>query len=82
MQQNVGSYLYIQSVILCVFTGEMNPLMLKDIKENCLLLPVIFVVRGAIIFLWLYSFWFVEKKKITIFLFWSVVSLLVWEIYI
>ena len=34
MQQNVGSYLYIQSVILCVFTGEMNPLMLKDIKEH------------------------------------------------
>jgi hypothetical protein len=35
--------------------------MLRDIKEKSLLLPVIFVVRGGIIFGWLSSFGFVEE---------------------
>jgi hypothetical protein len=38
MQQNVGSCLYIQSVHLCLFLGELSPLMLRDIKEKWLLL--------------------------------------------
>ena len=36
------------------FLGELSPLMLRDIKEM-LLLPVIFVVRGGIMFVWLSS---------------------------
>ena len=34
MQQNAGYCLYIQSVILCLFVGELSPLMLRDIKES------------------------------------------------
>jgi hypothetical protein len=33
MQQNAGSCLHIQSVSLCLFIGELSPLMLRDIKE-------------------------------------------------
>ena len=44
MQQNVGSCLCNQSVSLCLFIGEMSPLILRDVKEKLLLLPVIFVV--------------------------------------
>jgi hypothetical protein len=59
MQQNVGSHLDShQSVSL--FIGELSPLTLRDIKEKQLLLPVIFVVRVGILFLWM-SFRFVER---------------------
>jgi hypothetical protein len=34
MQQNVGSYLHSQFVILCLFIEEFSPLMLTDIKEK------------------------------------------------
>ena len=34
MQQNAGSCLCIQSLSLCLFIGELNPLMLRDIKEK------------------------------------------------
>ena len=50
MQKNAGSCLHIQSVSLRLFIGELNPLILRDIKEKWLLLPVIFVVRGGIMF--------------------------------
>jgi hypothetical protein len=50
MQQNFGSFLLIQSVNLCLFIGELSPLILRDIKEKRLLLPVIFVVRDGITF--------------------------------
>ena len=33
-----------QSISLCLFIGELSPLMLIEIKEKYLLLPVIFVV--------------------------------------
>jgi hypothetical protein len=33
MQQNAGSCLYILSVSLRVFIGELSPLMLRDIKQ-------------------------------------------------
>jgi hypothetical protein len=55
MQQSAGSCLHIQSVSLCLFIGELSPLMLRDIKEMRLLLPVIFVVRGGIMVVWLSS---------------------------
>ena len=55
MQQNVGSCSRSQSVSLCLFIGELSPLMLRDIKEQWLLLPVIFI------FVWLSSFRFVER---------------------
>jgi hypothetical protein len=33
VQENAGSCLCIQSISLCHFIGELNPLMLIDIKE-------------------------------------------------
>ena len=60
MQQNVGYYLCNHSVSLCLFIGELSALILRDIKEKQLLLPVIFVVRVGILFLWISSFRFVE----------------------
>ena len=60
-QQNGGFCLCSQSVSLCLFIGEFSPLILSDIKEKLLLLPVIFVVRVGILFMWLSSFWFVER---------------------
>ena len=59
-QQNVGSCLCSQYVSLCLFIVELSPLILRDIKEKLLLLPIIFVVNVGILFLWLSSFWFVE----------------------
>ena len=50
-----------QSLGLCLFVGELIPLMLRDIKGKSLLLPVIFVVRVGILFLQLSSFRFVEE---------------------
>jgi hypothetical protein len=58
-QENVGSCLCSQSVSLCLFIGELSPLILRDIKEKSLLLPIIFVVKVGILFLWLSSFRFV-----------------------
>ena len=58
----MGSCLSIQSVSLCHFIGELNPLMLRDIKGKLLLFPVIFVVRGRIMFMYLFIFFrFVER---------------------
>ena len=54
-------------VSLCLFIGELSPFILRDIKEKSLLLPVIFVVRGGIIFVWLSSFRFVERRLYSFF---------------
>jgi hypothetical protein len=51
MQQNGGSCLHIQSVSLYLFIGELSALILRDIKEKKLLLPVIFIPRGGIVFM-------------------------------
>jgi hypothetical protein len=52
---------YISCLLVYVFfLGELSPLMLRDTKEKWLLLPVIFLVRGGIMFVWLSSFGFVE----------------------
>ena len=61
IQQNAGLCLHSQSVILCLFIGELIPLMLWDSKETWLLLLVIFVFRGRIMLPWLSSFKFVER---------------------
>jgi hypothetical protein len=53
MQQYVGSYLCSQSVSLCLLIGELNTLILGDIKEKSCLHPVIFVVKVGIVFMWL-----------------------------
>jgi hypothetical protein len=45
--------------------------MLRFIKEQLLLLPVIYVVRGGIMFVWLSSFWFVERRLVSSFVFWG-----------
>jgi hypothetical protein len=43
---------YIASLLsLCLFIWELSPLILRDIKEKSLLLPVIFVVRVGILFM-------------------------------
>jgi hypothetical protein len=55
VQQNVGSCLPNQSVSLCLFIGELSPLILRYIKEKSLLLPDIFVARVGILFMWLFS---------------------------
>jgi hypothetical protein len=55
MQQHVGSCLCNQSVSLCFFIVELSPLILRDTKAKSLLLPVIFVVRVGILFMWLSS---------------------------
>jgi hypothetical protein len=56
MPQNIGSCLCNWSVNLFLFTGELSPLILRDIKEKSLLLLVIFVVRVGILFMLLSSF--------------------------
>ena len=68
----------VASLLVYVFLlGELSPLILRDIKEKSLLLPVIFVVRVGILFLWLSSFMFVERLLSCFFK--GVVSLLVLE---
>ena len=47
---------YVSSLYL--FTGELSPLTFGDINEKRLFLPVIFVVRGGIMFcLWFFFLW-------------------------
>ena len=50
----------VASLLVLLFIGELSPLMLREIKEKELLLPVIFVFKVGILFLWLSSFNFVE----------------------
>ena len=76
MQQNAGSYLHIESVSLCLFIGELSPLMLRDIRDQGWLLSVTFVGRGEIIPVCFSSFGFVVKKLIFCF-FMGIVSFLV-----
>jgi hypothetical protein len=47
---------YVASLLVYVFFCELSPLILRDIKEKTLLLPVTFVVRVGIPFLQLSSF--------------------------
>jgi hypothetical protein len=61
MQQKVESCLCNQSVSLCLFPGELSPLILRDFKEKSLLFSNIFVIRVGILFMWLSSFRFVES---------------------
>jgi len=44
MQQNHRSCLCIHSVCLCLFIAKMNPLMLKDINHQLLLIPIILML--------------------------------------
>ena len=48
----LGPTYVIQSVNLCLFIGELSPLMLKNIKDQLLLISVIFVAFVV----WLYCF--------------------------
>jgi hypothetical protein len=59
MQWHAGSYLCIQSANLCLFIGDLNSLMLRDIKHQWLLIPAIFIVCGVILFVCFSSFEFV-----------------------
>jgi hypothetical protein len=64
MQQNVGSCLCSQSVSLCLFIEELSPLILRDIKEERLLLLVIFVVRGGIMLFFGYPLFGLLKRRL------------------
>jgi hypothetical protein len=44
MQQNYASCFYIYSDSLYLFTGELSPLLLRDIEEELLLIPVILML--------------------------------------
>ena len=46
--------LHNHSVSLCLFIGELNPLILRDIEEQSLLLPVTFVIGVGILYMWLH----------------------------
>jgi hypothetical protein len=61
MCKNAESCLSIQSVSLYLFIRELSPLMLVDIKEKGLLLPIIFYIRSGTMFVWLSSFVFVGR---------------------
>ena len=65
MQQNAGSCLHIQSVSLCLFIGELSPLILRDIKERWLLVPDMFVFVGGFMCLWFSPFGFVVRCLIS-----------------
>ena len=55
MQQNDESCLCIQSVSLCLFIGELSPLMLRDINDQWLLVPNILLLVlcvCVILFFW------------------------------
>ena len=43
MQQKDRLYFCIKSVMLCLFIGELSPLILRDVNDQCLLVPVTFV---------------------------------------
>jgi hypothetical protein len=62
------------------FIGELSPLILRDIKEKQLLLPVIFDVTFGVLFLWLSSFRFIEG--LLLFFFQGTISLHVLEFFL
>jgi hypothetical protein len=47
MDQNPGYCLHTCSVSLCLYIGELSPLILRDIKDRSLLVPIMFVVVGG-----------------------------------
>ena len=44
MQQNIGSFLPNQSLSLCLFSEELSSLILRDIKEEALIFPVLLLL--------------------------------------
>jgi hypothetical protein len=78
MQQNAGSCLHIQCGSLCVFIGKLSPLMLRDIKDQFLLPPVIIVVKGGIMFVGFSSLEFLMRRS-NCYLFLGLVFLLILE---
>ena len=44
MQQNVGSGLHSQSVSLCLFIGELIPLILRDIEKKVIVVSCYFLL--------------------------------------
>ena len=75
MKQNAGSCLHIKSISLCLFIVDLSPLILRDIKKQSLLGPVIFVFRDGILFMWPSSFSFAARLLSCFFQ--NVISLLV-----
>ena len=47
------------------FIGELNQMILRDLRDQWLLLPVIFIVRGGIMFVCFSSFGFVVRRLIS-----------------
>jgi hypothetical protein len=75
--QNPGSCLFIQFVGLCLFIWELSPLMLRYYRK-VIVASCYFVVRDEVMFVWLASFGFVEKRMISCFC-WGVVPPLCWS---
>jgi hypothetical protein len=74
-------FVHLSILLAYVFLiGELSILIFSDIKDQWLLVHIIFVVRGGIIFLWLSSFGFILRWLISRFLL-GVVSFLVLEIF-
>jgi hypothetical protein len=63
MLQNAGYCLSIQAVSLWLLIVKVGLLMLRDIGHQWLLVPVIFVVRGGIIFVFLFFWVFCENTN-------------------
>ena len=45
-------YISSQFVSLCLFIGEYSPFILRDIKDQLLLVSFVFVIRGGVVFVW------------------------------
>jgi hypothetical protein len=74
--QKTGSYLNFHSISLCLFTGELNPLMLKDLKEKitfllylgCSIPPYVGIFSSII----LCRPDFVERYSVNLFFSWNI----------
>jgi hypothetical protein len=64
----LGSSLHIPSVCLFLFIGELSPLTLRDIRDQWLLLPVIFVIIGKIMFVYFLLLDLLKKINFLVFL--------------
>ena len=77
MHQSAGTCLCIKSISICLFIGEMRPLILRDIRERWLLVPFMFGFVCGLTWMWV-SFGFVVRWLISC-LFFCVLTLLCWS---
>ena len=78
MQQNEGYFLYIQSVKLCFLIGELSLLLVRDINDQWLLVPVILLFE-LVLYVCFSSVVFVERCSCV---FRGVVTLFSWIFFV